>query len=120
MAVRLGAAIVACGLAVTPVSAADPAMVERFAALADAFSARLPRSPLEGLAPASRRDRADCILTNFETAHGASGLSALMSMMSVLASGAQFDDQTIVDFNARFGPDYDRIEMECTRAQRGS
>lgn len=107
-------------LVAAPANAADAATVDRFLRLSDNFHARLSGSPLGGLADTQRRARADCILSRFEEHHGAVGVAALMDLMNVLSDGAEFDDPTIIAFNDRFGPDYDRIERECTRLVRGS
>lgn len=117
----LGRAAVAVMLvAATPAWPVDSATVSRFVRLNDRFHAQLPSSPLAGFSANQRQNRAVCILTRFESGFGASGVSALMKLMDVLSKGAQFDDQTIVSFDERFGADYRRIQEECTRTARNS
>ncbi len=89
--------------------------VDRFVRLSEQFHARLPASQIAGLSTPARRNRAVCILTRFETAFGGDGVRSLMGLMGVLSKGAEFDDATIVAFNDRFGPQYDRIVTRCTR-----
>ncbi|WP_112322368.1 hypothetical protein [Oceanibium sediminis] len=104
----------------TPGFSVENRTVERFVRLSQAFHDQLPRSGIAGLSPAAQRARAVCILSRFETGYGPDGVAALMRLMSVLSSGAEFDDPSIVAFNERFGGSYDRIVGECTRASSGS
>jgi len=107
-------------MAAGPATAVDSAAVSRFLTMSDRFHAQLPGSPVAGLADQQRRTRAVCILTRFEEGFGAQGVPALLSLMDVLSKGAQFDDPTIIEFNERYGADYERIQAECTRQARDS
>lgn len=114
---RTGIISLAIGLAVlagSPALAVSKGQIERFLRSSDAFEERLPRSPILRLSDRQRRARAACILTEFEAAHGTKGLRAVFDLMAVLSSGAEFDDPTIISFNDRFGPEFDRIESSCT------
>lgn len=99
--------------------AVDDRTVQRFLSLSERFQSQLPGSQVLSLTPAAKRARAVCILSRFEDGFGANGLQALMNLMNVLSTGAEFDDPTIVAFNERFGAEYDRTERQCTRAALG-
>lgn len=103
-----------------PAAAVDSAAVSRFLTMSDRFHAQVPGSLVAGLSDQQRRVRAVCILTRFEEGFGARGVPALLSLMDVLSKGAQFDDPTIIEFNERYGADYQRIQAECTRQARSS
>ncbi|MHA3978020.1 hypothetical protein ACW9UR_10080 [Halovulum sp. GXIMD14794] len=107
-------------LVAAPVWSVDSTTVGRFVRLSDRFHAQLPNSPIAGFDAGQRQSRAVCILTRFESGFGSGGVSALMKLMDVLSKDAQFDDRTIVAFDERYGPDYRRIQEECTRAARSS
>lgn len=102
-----------------PAAAVEGRTVERFMRLSDRFHTQLPRSEVVSLSRRAKRARAVCILSRFEEGFGPDGVRALMNLMNVLSTGAEFDDPTIVAFNERFGRQYDRTERQCTRAATG-
>ncbi len=99
--------------------AVDNGTVDRFLRLSERFQSQLPGSQVQRLPVGAKRDRAVCILSRFEDRFGNNGVRALMNLMNVLSTGAEFDDPTIVAFNEQFGSEYDRAERQCTRAASG-
>ncbi len=102
------------------VIAADASTVSRFVSLSDRFQSQLARPATRGLSAAQKRARAVCILTQFETEYGQTGVRALMDLMSVLSRNPEFDDPTVVAFNERYGGTYGAAVAGCTRSARGS
>lgn len=102
-------------LSAAPARAVEPATVDRFVRLSDRFHTLLRNSRVADLPASAREERAVCILSRFESDHGPDGVGSLMRLMNVLAKGAEFDDPTIIAFNERYGPSYNRTERECTR-----
>lgn len=103
-----------------PALAVSDADVRQFVQLSDRFNAKLSRSETAGLSAAQRQLRGQCILERLEQSHGAPGVAALMSLMQVLASGAEFDDPTVVDFNAQYGSAYNAATRNCLTLARSS
>ncbi|MEM7614052.1 MAG: hypothetical protein AAF245_03335, partial [Pseudomonadota bacterium] len=93
------AALLLMALWAAPVPAVENRTVDRFLRLSDRFQTQLPRSEVKNLPQSAKRARAVCILSRFEEGFGADGVRALMNLMNVLSTGAEFDDPTIVAFN---------------------
>lgn len=103
-----------------PAFAVTDGDVARFVTLSERFNSQLSRSAIEGLNAGQQQVRANCILQRIEERFGTQGVAAVMNLMQVLASGTEFDDPTIVEFNKRFGGPYDKAARNCLKVARGS
>ncbi len=94
--------------------------VARFVQLSERFNAKLARPETAGLNAGQLRFRGKCILERLEQSHGGDGVAAVMSLMQVLSTSAEFDDPTVVSFNATYGSAYKSATRECLNQARAA